>query len=355
MTTAARGGAPPVRVLVVDDSALNRRSISAILSGSPEVEVVGKAADGEEALRLVALLRPDAITLDLEMPRMDGFTFLRILAAKLATPVIVVSSYAQKENVFKALELGAIDFVAKPDRMDDVELGTIRAELLQKVLLTRGLRVPVNPARTRHDSQSDLVTTARARGASPRVIVAIGASTGGPTALVEILSRLPRRSSLAVLIAQHMPEKFTRTFAERLDRRSPLQVREAEDRAVVGAGTALVCPGGRCLQVEAAGADGIRARVVEPLATDRYVPSVDRLFVSLARLGRGHAVGVVLSGMGDDGARGVQELAQRGGVVVAESEATAVVYGMPGAVVRTGVPHRSLPLLEIASFLAGFG
>ncbi|HOU90152.1 MAG TPA: CheB methylesterase domain-containing protein, partial [Polyangiaceae bacterium] len=244
---------------------------------------------------------------------------------------------------------------AKPDRMDDVELGTIRAELLQKVLLTRGLRVPVNPARTRHDSQSDLVTTARARGASPRVIVAIGASTGGPTALVEILSRLPRRSSLAVLIAQHMPEKFTRTFAERLDRRSPLQVREAEDRVVVGAGTALVCPGGRCLQVEAAGADGIRARVVEPLATDRYVPSVDRLFVSLARLGRGHAVGVVLSGMGDDGARGVQELAQRGGVVVAESEATAVVYGMPGAVVRTGVPHRSLPLLEIASFLAGLG
>ncbi len=355
MKAPAPNGAAPVRVLVVDDSALNRRSIAAILSGSPQVEVVGKAADGEEALRLVSLLKPDAITLDLEMPRMDGFTFLRILTAKLATPVIVVSSYAQKENVFKALELGAIDFVAKPDRMDDVALATIGEELLQKVLLVRGLRVAANPARARLDSQSDLVTTSPSRGAPPRVVVAIGASTGGPTALVELLSRLPSRSSIAVLIAQHMPEKFTRTFAERLDRRCPLRVREAEDRGVVGAGTALVCPGGRCMEVEAAGAEGTRVRIVEPLVSDRYIPSADRLFASVARLGRGRAIGVVLSGMGDDGARGVREIADRGGVVIAESELTAVVYGMPGAVVRSGVAHRSLPLLEIAAFLAGLG
>lgn len=342
---------PPLRVMVVDDSAFNRRSISAILSGSTQVEVVGKAADGEEALRLVALLKPDAITLDLEMPRMDGFTFLRILTSKMPTPVIVVSSYAQKENVFKALELGAIDFVAKPERIDDAELRSIREELLKKVLLTRSLRVAARPARPRLESRSDLVTTGVNRVVPPRHLVAIASSTGGPTALVELMSRLPRRSSMAVLIAQHMPDKFTRTFAERLDRRCHLEVREAEDMMPVGAHTAFVCPGRRCMELEAAGHDGFRIRVVDPLPTDRYVPSADRLFSTVARLGRDRAVGVVLTGMGDDGARGAKEIADHGGVVVAESADTAVVYGMPGSAVRTGAVQRSLPLHEIPLYL----
>ncbi|MBN2194329.1 MAG: chemotaxis-specific protein-glutamate methyltransferase CheB [Polyangiaceae bacterium] len=346
---------PPLRVLVVDDSAFNRRSITAILSGSAQVEVVGKAADGEEALRLVGLLKPDAITLDLEMPRMDGFTFLRILTSKMPTPVIVVSSYAQKDNVFKALELGAIDFVAKPERIDDAELRSIREELLQKVLLTRNLRVAASPARARLDSHSDLVTAAPTRVIPPRNLVAIASSTGGPTALVELMSRLPRRSQMAILIAQHMPEKFTRTFAERLDRRCPLQVREAEDMMTVGANMAFVCPGRKCMELEAAGSDGFRVRVSDPLPTDRYVPSADRLFFSVARLGRERAVGVVLTGMGDDGARGAREIADHGGVVVAESERTAVVYGMPGSAVRTGAVREILPLLDIATFLGNLG
>jgi two-component system chemotaxis response regulator CheB len=345
----------PVRVLVVDDSALNRRSISAILSGSTQVEVVGKAANGEEALQLVALLKPDAITLDLEMPRMDGFTFLRILASKMPTPVVVVSSYAQKENVFKALELGAIDFVAKPERMDDLELRTIREELLAKVLLTRNLSAPVRPARLRMETLSDVVATPAARVTAPRFLIAIASSTGGPTALVELLSRLPRRSPFAILVAQHMPEKFTRTFAERLDRRSPLHVQEAEDMMAVGANMAFICPGGRCMEVEAAGNEGYRVRVADPAPADRYIPSADRLFFSVARLARERSVGVVLTGMGDDGARGARDIASVGGVVVAESEETAVVYGMPGAAVRTGTVSHSLSLLDIPVFLGKLG
>src|SRR5262249_12869128 len=202
---------------VVDDSAYNRRNIADILAGSDEIEVVGKAGDGEEALRLVSQLKPDAISLDLEMPRMDGFTFLRILMAKQPTPVIVVSSYAQKENVFKALELGAIDFVAKPDKQTGIE-GALRREILQKVLLVRQLR-PLRPlgGRAPMTSRPSLIEPLGMRPGSPlRHVVAIASSTGGPTALLDLFTRMPDRFPGAVLIAQHMPEKFTKTFAERL-------------------------------------------------------------------------------------------------------------------------------------------
>src|SRR5262249_33803048 len=202
-----------------------------------EIEVVGRAGDGEEALRLAMQLRPDAITLDLEMPKMDGFTFLRILMARQPTPVIVVSSYAQKENVFKALELGAIDFVAKPDRQFAPD--TIRGEILEKVLLVRNLRPirsspvppslrPVTPRPSDRASFPDL-SGARHAPAAPRHVVGIASSTGGPTALLEMFARIPDRFPGVILVAQHMPEKFTKTFAERLDRKGPLRVSEAMD------------------------------------------------------------------------------------------------------------------------------
>jgi two-component system chemotaxis response regulator CheB len=341
-----------LRVLVVDDSAYNRRSITEILSHSPEVEVVGKAANGEEALQLVSQLKPDAITLDLEMPRMDGFTFLRILTTKMPTPVVVVSSYAQKDNVFKALELGAIDFVAKPDRYDDAELKTIRDELLAKVLLARQLRTSSVALRPHPTLRSDAPPASkRVRLATPRYVVAIAASTGGPTAVMEVVSNLPRRSPLGLLIAQHMPENFTRTFAERLDRRSELAVAEVDGSAVVGAASAFVCPGRRCIEIEPSGTEGFRVRVVDPSPDDRYVPSADRLFSSVARVAKERAVGIVLTGMGDDGSRGARQILDAGGTVVAESQRTAVVYGMPRAAVKAGAVNRSLPLPDIAPFL----
>jgi two-component system chemotaxis response regulator CheB len=341
-----------LRVLVVDDSAYNRRSITEILSHSPEVEVVGKAANGEEALLLVSQLKPDAITLDLEMPRMDGFTFLRILTTKMPTPVIVVSSYAQKDNVFKALELGAIDFVAKPDRYDDAELNTIRDELLSKVLLARQLRASTAALRPRAAIRSDAPPpSTRTRRTVPKYVVAIAASTGGPSALMEVVSNLPKNAPLALLIAQHMPENFTRTFAERLDRRSSFAVAEVDGSAPIGTGTAFVCPGRWCMELEPMGVDGFRVRVVEPHPEDRYVPSADRLFSSVARVARERAVGIVLTGMGDDGARGAREIIDAGGTVIAESQRTAVVYGMPRAAVKAGAVNRSLPLQDVAPFL----
>ena len=352
----------PIKVLVVDDSAFNRKSIAEILGSSPELEVVGKAADGEEALRLASTLRPDVITLDLEMPKMDGFTFLRILMSKMPTPVIVVSSYSQKENVFKALELGALDFVAKPDRYVDSELTSIKTELVGKVLLARSLRRTVLTTRPRFESISGVHNLDRAQAQKvsvaepPRTVVAVASSTGGPTALMEVFGRLPKGSASAVLIAQHMPDKFTRTFAERLDKRSQIAVSEAQDLDVVTASTAFVCPGRKCMYLEAApGGTGLRLRVRNPMESDRYVPSADKLFQSVARTVGSRAVGVILTGMGDDGVDGAKEILDAGGTVIAESEETAVVYGMPAAAVRAGVVTRSLPLREIADLLASLG
>ena len=340
----------PLRVLVVDDSAVTRRSITGMLSSSPGVQVVGKAADGDEALRLLSLHHPDVITLDLEMPRMDGFTFLRILMARNPLPVIVVSGYSHKENVFKALELGALDFVAKPDRESDAELSGIQRELLQKVAMARRairLRQWTSPAGTLAPPGA----SAHRGGAEPQRVIAIGSSTGGPTALADILGRVKPGYRHAVVMAQHMPDKFTRTFAERLDRRSHLRVHEAQDHDALDAASGLLCPGRHIMEVER-GPGGLFVRVVPASPEDRYTPSVDRLFASVARAVGERAVGIVLTGMGDDGAVGAKAIRDAGGYVVAESRTTAVVYGMPGAVVRAGTAHRTLALNDIGAWLA---
>lgn len=343
----------PVRVLVVDDSAVNRRNIGEILSASSEIQVIGKAADGEEALRLVNTLRPDAITLDLEMPKMDGFTFLRILMSSRPTPVVVVSSYSQKENVFKALELGALDFVAKPDSQE-VDPDAIREQLVSKVLLARSMKnSALVAARHAMETMSSVVRrpkTANSRK-PPRRIIAIASSTGGPSALMEVLSRIPGTTNSGIVIAQHMPDKFTRTFSERLNKRSNLEVAEARELDEVGRATAFVCPGRKCMEMVVHN-NTYRLTVSRPAEQDRYVPSADRLFASVAKAVGKNAVGVILTGMGDDGVAGARKIVEAGGTVIAESESTAVVYGMPGAAVRAGVVSRSLPLPELALWLA---
>jgi two-component system chemotaxis response regulator CheB len=342
----------PLRVLVVDDSVFNRRSIGEILAQSPEIEVVGKAADGEEALRLCANLKPDCITLDLEMPRMDGFTFLRILMTKMPTPVVVVSSYSQKENVFKALELGALDFVAKPERFSDPDLGGIRDQLVQKVLLARSVRLGVPPPPRTALAPAPLELRPQKQLVPPKNVIAIASSTGGPSALMEIFTRFPANYRNALVIAQHMPDKFTRTFADRLSRRGALRVSEAQDQDVVSEGVGFVCPGRHCMELEVSSRGTMKLKVTPPGERDRYVPSADRLLSSVAvGLGR-RAVGVILTGMGDDGVEGARRILDAGGIVIAESEESAVVYGMPGAAVRAGAASQSLPLGEIADYLA---
>jgi len=343
----------PLRVLVVDDSVFNRRSIGEILAQSPEIEVVGKAADGEEALRLVANLKPDCITLDLEMPRMDGFTFLRILMTKMPTPVVVVSSYSQKENVFKALELGALDFVAKPERFSDPDLGGIREQLVNKVLLARSVRLGVPAARRPLDvSPAPAQPPLQKQLVPPKNVIAVASSTGGPSALMEIFTRFPASYRNAIVIAQHMPDKFTRTFADRLSRRGALRVSEAQDQDVVSEGVGFVCPGRHCMELEVSSRGTMKVKVTPPGERDRYVPSADRLLTSVAAgLGR-RAIGVILTGMGDDGVEGARRIIEAGGMVIAESEESAVVYGMPGSAVRAGVASQSLHLNEIGDFLA---
>jgi len=350
-----------LRLLIVDDSAFNRRNIAEIFAGHPDVEVVGKAADGEEALRLATLLAPDVITLDLEMPRMDGFTFLRILMSKQPTAVIVVSSYAQKENVFKALELGALDFVTKPDQKIAPDAKELKDQILAKVLQLRTVRpklLRLPPTRRMPSgifSDGELsqpgVPSARASGEfSPRWLVAIASSTGGPGALIDIFGRMPATTHAAFVVAQHMPDKFTRTFAERLAKRGPVRFAEAQDGDRLYARTGFVCPGRQCMEVTMA-EHAFYVRLFGPASTDRYVPSGDRLLRSAAVAGP-RCVGVVLTGMGDDGVEGARAIREAGGTVIVESAETAVVYGMPGAVSRAGLATRELPLSQIAEHLA---
>jgi two-component system chemotaxis response regulator CheB len=371
--------------MVVDDSAYNRRNIADIFIGHPDVDVVGRAGDGEEALRLVTSLKPDVITLDLEMPRMDGFTFLRILMSRQPTPVIVVSSYSQKENVFKALELGALDFVAKPDRQISPDSTEVKNQILEKVLLVRNLRpavieglgrpgqrrlptpVPTNPfaggpaqtdgpigsaAQSANSASIAQAKPAPSLTMPPKWLVAIACSTGGPSALLEVVGRLPANSVAGFAIAQHMPDKFTRTFAERLGRRGTIRVTEAQDGDVLYASTGFVCPGRQCMEVQGNAASDWRLRVSSAAPTDRYVPSADRLFRSAAQVGGSRVIGVILTGMGDDGTEGAKAIRDAGGIVIAESQETAVVFGMPGSAVRAGIVNEVLPLSGIAERLA---
>ncbi len=332
-----------IRALVVDDSAYNRKTISSLIEEAQDVEVVGWAVDGEEGLRLALELEPDVITLDLEMPRMDGFTFLRILMSRRPTPVVVVSSYAKKANVFRALELGAVDFVAKPSRFITEEFGGIREELLAKIRTVRGLRLG-NLGRQPVSQTPRSDVTGRPRG--PMKVVAIGASTGGPPALQHILGRLPTNLNAAMVVAQHMPERFTQAFAERLDRSVGFQVRHAEDNDVLERGTMLLAPGGRQMEIVRDGGR-FRARVSLARKGDVYVPSIDALLCSVARAAGNRSLGIILTGMGRDGRDGIRAIKEAKGATLVESDDTAVVHGMPAEAIATGMVDMVLPLDEI--------
>ncbi len=338
-----------LRVLVVDDSAFNRKRIGEILSSIEGVTVVGKAADGEEALRMIGSLAPDLITLDLEMPKMDGFSFLRFVMARRPVPVIVVSSHSAKQDVFRALELGALDFVAKPGAAPGEKLNEIRDELVAKVEMVQKLR-PSLPEDVSRRTVSTVLRTAPKDDTrplpvqdSPKKVVVIVASTGGPSALVDVFSAFRSDTPIAVLVVQHMPARFTRTFAERLDRLGGLRVTEAVDGDRLRAGRALVCPGGKCVDVVRV-PDGFAVRVEAPGPADRYVPSGDRALASAAEAAKGRALGVVLTGMGDDGAAGVVAVKAAGGILVCQSPKDALIDGMPRHAMKSGVVDHELPL-----------
>jgi len=315
-----------------------------MLQTSPLVEVVGVARDGEEALRKAFELEPDLITLDLEMPRMDGFTFLRLVMAKRPTPVMVISGRAGEEDVFKALDLGAVDFIAKPTARATPELQSIQQELIRKVHAMRELRI--DKVRERIRKAPPVLSRRGTPQSSVPPVVVIGSSTGGPAALMQTFGAYTEAPPCAFMVAQHMPEGFTRGFAERLDRLTPFSVKEAEGGEEPARGSVLIAPGGYHLELEAI-AGRIVSRITPQSAADKYTPSVDRLFESASKHFGSDLLAVVLTGMGDDGRKGVCAVKEAGGRVIAESEETAVIYGMPQQAVRSGAVDLVLPLNDI--------
>lgn len=349
-----------LRVLVIDDSAYNRRTISEILANQPDIEVVGKAFDGEEGLKLALQLKPDLITLDIEMPRMDGFTFLRILMNQLPTPVVVISSHSKKHEVFQALELGALDFIAKPTQHLGPDIETLKEDLIAKVRTVRGLQ-RIAFERNRQSgmklpplSESENQKKQRSRAGMAKRVVCLGASTGGPPALEAIVKRLPCCEPTAVIIAQHMPEKFTKAFADRLNRMVDFDVVEAEDNMEIRGQTVFVSPGGFHTECKPIKAGGFQLCLSKPSETDRYIPSIDRLFVSTAMCFGKATLGVVLTGMGADGSSGVKAIKNAKGQTLAESQETAVVFGMPKEAMQTGYVDHMLPLQAIVEKIHAF-
>ncbi len=344
-----------IRIVVVDDSAFSRRSITRMLEGIDSVEVVGYAINGEEGIQKVIALKPDLVTLDLEMPKMDGFTLLRILTTRFSLPVIVISALSGADKVFKALELGALDFVAKPSTTASVDLLSIKEDLQKKVLQVLALN-PTGKTRLTPDTTTKVVTSSVSKESERAVIgikhsidlVAIGTSTGGPPALQQIFSAFEQKYPFAVVVSQHMPAGFTRAFADRLNRTSPFDIKEAEDGDLVLPGRALIAPGGRNMIFEVCGGQ-VTARIVAPSESDRYIPSVDVMLQSCSGIYRKRVLAVILTGMGNDGSKGIISIKEHGGSVIAESEKTSIVYGMPREAVATGVVDRSVPLEKIAS------
>ncbi len=334
-----------IKALVIDDSAYNRVTISRMLESDAQIKVVGTANNGEEAIKQVMRHQPDVITLDLEMPVMDGFSFLRWLMQTRPTAVIAVSSRSSDRSVFKALDLGAIDFIAKPGGNVSPRLEEIQRDLVGKVLQVRELRLEnvqkltgveagfsrPGPAEGGRDTEIELIT--------------IGCSTGGPPALQHLFQSLAVLP-IPIVVAQHMPPTFTRLFAERVDRLTRYRVKEADDGEHLEPRSVYVAPGGMQTEVQR-GKDGLRARVVAPNSKDLYAPSVDRLFATASETCGERLIAVIMTGMGDDGAQALRRVRERGGKTIAESPDTAIIFGMPNEAIKTGAVDQILPLNEI--------
>ncbi len=335
-----------IKALVIDDSAYNRVTLTRMLESHPMIRVVGTAVDGEDGIKQLMRAKPDVITLDLEMPAMDGFAFLRWVMANAPTPVIAVSSKSSDRSVFKALELGALDFIAKPGGRVSARLPDIENDLIAKVLQVADVRMDNLARRIRDDDGQPAPPVAIEKCAGEIELVVIGSSTGGPPALQHLFESLPKLP-VACVVAQHMPPTFTRLFAERVNRLSAYEVKEAADGESIKQGNVYVAPGGAQTEVHRE-ADGLRLLVVPPHPDDLYAPSVDKLFKSASDACREHLIAVVLTGMGDDGSRAIPEVHQRGGKTIAESSETAIISGMPSSAIKTGAIDQVLPLGEIA-------
>ena len=340
-----------VRVLVVDDSALMRKLLGDILSSDPRIEVVGTAFDGQDGLEKIVALSPDVVTLDVEMPRKDGLALLEEIMRTRPMPVVMVSSLTQEgaEVTLKALSLGCVDFVGKPSGSISTNIQIVGAELISKVVMASTARVrALRASLTPPPPVSIPVRRSPAPGGRVRrEIVAIAASTGGPMALQQLLAALPRNFPLPIVVTQHMPMGFTALFAKRLDAVSPL---EGFEGLALKPGLVVIAPGGSHLLVRRRGAEAFCALSDAPPVLS-VKPSANIMFSSVLDEFGGNVLGVVLTGMGRDGADGALALHERGARIIAESQETCVVYGMPRAAVELGAVDELLPLPEIPGAL----
>ena len=354
-----------IKVLIIDDSALVRKMLSEILDSDREIEVVGTAADPFIAKEKIKQLNPDVLTLDVEMPKMDGISFLSNLMRLRPMPVVMVSTLtkAGAEITLDALELGAIDFITKPIIDFSNTIQDYTEELIEKVKVASRARVKCNLGKRKKSQQvkkleveskhtADVILQLSSRRRHYKLtdtIIAIGASTGGTEAIKEILIDMPPDSP-GVVITQHIPETFSASFAQRMDKLSPMKVFEATEGQQILPGHVYIAPGNRHLLVEKSGARYI-CRLNDGPTVSRHKPSVDVLFRSVANQLGQNAIGVILTGMGDDGAEGLLEMKQSGAVTIAQDEQSSVVWGMPGEAVKRDAVDDILPLSKIASRL----
>lgn len=343
MVAEPRPVARPVRVLVVDDSATIRAVLARQLAATPGIEVVGKASDGLEAVEAIKALRPDVVTLDIEMPRLDGLGALQRIMEECPTRVVMVSSLTREgaDATLRALDLGAVDFFEKPSGAGTQIALEMAGAVGEKVRAAAGARIGRRSVSRRPVSAIEPPTgTRRWR----RGVVVIGSSTGGPPALREVLSQLPADLGLPVIVVQHMPPGFTKSMAERLDTISPLHVVEAEEGSRLAAGTVLIAPGGTHLTFDLA--QSVHLNMDPPECGVR--PSVNVTLEAAAKVFGGRVISAILTGMGVDGTRGAGLVRAANGVVITEDESTCVVYGMPRSVVESGHSTESRPLHGIA-------
>jgi two-component system chemotaxis response regulator CheB len=339
----------PIRVLVVDDSAFMRTALSRMIASEPGFEVAGTASNGSEAMAKIPALNPDVVTLDVQMPGLDGLQTLRLIMAESPRPVIMVSASTEKdaEITFNALSAGAFDYIPKHLASNSLDILHIRQDLLAKISSAAHSRVSVTHLARKPPRPAAIEP--RAADASVPAVVAIGTSTGGPRALQEILPLFPADLAVPILIVQHMPPGFTAPFARRLNTLSAIAVREASDREAIRPGVAYIAPAGMHMTVDRRSDSSWLISLDAEPADSLHIPSVDIMMQSVAHAFRNLAMGVILTGMGSDGAEGMKAIFRVGGITLGQDEADCTVYGMPRACADAGVLTRVVPLLQVPS------
>jgi two-component system chemotaxis response regulator CheB len=342
-----------IRVLTVDDSALMRQVLATLLAKDPDIEVIGSAPDPYIAREKIKALNPDVLTLDVEMPKMDGLTFLEKLMRGHPMPVVMVSSLTEAgcQTTLRALELGAVDFITKPkidirEGMEEVAQDLISKVKAAAVAQVRGLCTGAGGDQKARPQSPVPSAPSTAMIKTTDTIIAIGASTGGTEAVKEVLERLPPHTP-PILITQHMPERFTKTWADRMNGLCRIAVKEAQDGDSVLPGHALIAPGNYHMALVRNGAR-YTVQVIQDPPVNRHRPSVDVMFASVARYAGANAVGVILTGMGGDGAKEMLTMKQAGAFTIAQDEASCVVFGMPKEAIKAGAVDKVLPLDDIA-------